>query len=539
MTFAIPKQLKQLNSLMTPTVLDVDMNDTDIDRMITKILEMAVKRGRGSGSRVNTRDYVGFLTRLHSSAYLRGFDGDRGRDVLDGWVRSSVLKEERAGRRRDTVQMGYLRPLTIAAYRSGLPKSTSRNRRADSLTYRTMARILAGNGSTNPSAEIQQLFVATFGRGVELGPFPSTSPRYDGETKVDIDTLLALRFIEEFEGNENLTREREPLDPPIPQASDKLGSDLITFLRLYGPLMPVSEAYSHVSVLLSLRLFQLPLISAYSVRAMLAGDEPLPSGWNPCSLYCDFVRIRGGASDELSRMSVARDLEVLRTFFGDRLLFRSLHDAMSVLPERAELGQSAEARLYSLAKLRDTAAMQMALQMQISSIHAALEESSEGRAFIDEVRAASSLAAADQLSAILVEGLRKRGLENQVKWFWSTGGILKPYGILAGTLRARSTWRYAPGDECLTTLLCMCFADADGERTSRRLPIRAVLERLETRFGILIDKPSAELDSADARAGAAANLSAFTQRLKLLGCFQGLSDDFTAQFVTRPREALK
>jgi hypothetical protein len=63
-----------------------------------------------------------------------------------------------------------------------------------------------------------------------------------------------------------------------------------------------------------------------------------------------------------------------------------------------------------------------------------------------------------------------------------------------------------------------------------------VLERLEIRFGVLIDRPPADLDSAAARAGAAENLSAFTRQLKLLGCFEGLSDDFAAQFVTCPRE---
>jgi hypothetical protein len=535
MTFGIPKQLTSLNSLVTPTVIDVELNDTDIDRMITKILEMAVKRGRSAGSRVDTRAYDGYLDKLQNSTHLIGFDGERGRDVLDGWVRSSVLKEERVGLRREEVQMGYLRPLTIAAYRSGLPKTASRNRRADSLIYRSMGRVLAREGGQNTSAQIERLFIDTFGRGVDLGTSPWSSPRYDGKTEVDIDTLLALRFLEGFTGNEKLTKLRDPLDPPVPQAVDPLGEDLIDFLRLYGPMMPVAEAYSHISALIALRLFQLPLVTARSVRRMLAGDEPMGFG-NSSELYCDFVKRRGGASDELSRMCVIRDLEITRSFFGDRLLLRSLGEAVDVLPSRASLGDVAEQRLRSLAELKDTDEMQMALRMQIKSVHGALEQGSDGRAFIEEIEA-SDLTAADQLTEILVEGLRKRGLENQVKWYWSTGGITKPYGVLAGSQRSRASWRYSPTDECLTTLLCMCFVEADGQRTSSRLPIRTVLDRLRLRFGILIDKPPKELDSADARSGAAANLIAFTRQLQLLGCFQGLSDDFSAQFVTRPREA--
>ncbi|GAA1826603.1 hypothetical protein ACFFOM_15340 [Microlunatus capsulatus] len=537
MTFAIPKGLTQ-NSLVTENVINVELNDTDIDRMMTKILERAVKRGRVSGSRVDTKDYDGYLAKLQRSPHLIGVESDRGLEVLDGWIRASVLVQETAGLRRDIVQMGYLRPLTIAAYRSGLPRSQSRNRRADALAYKAMARTLKARGDDNESAVIQGLFLRTFGRGVELGPFPSTNPTYDG-SEVDIDTLLALRFIEQFEGNEAHNRDLEPLDPPVPLAVDPLSRDLLEFLTFYGPKLPVAEAYMHLSTLLSLRLFQLPLVTAHAVRSLLASGAELPASENPCAQYFDFVRLRGHPSDELSRMSVQRDLEVMRTFFGDRLLLRSLQEAVVLLPTKPDLGETAASRLAALAALRDDGMMQMALQMQVSAVEAALAPEDEGRAYIAEVRASGGLTAADQLTAILVEGLRRRGLENQVKWFHSTGGIKKPYGVLKGDLRSRGSWRYSLSDEALVALLCIIFVDASGQRTTTRLPIREVLARLERRFGILIASPPADLDSADARVGAAANLSAFTQRMKLLGCFEGLSDDFNAQFVTRPRESVK
>jgi hypothetical protein len=532
--FSIPKASPQ-NSLVTDSVINVELNDMDIDRMVTRILERAVKRGRVSGSRVDTQDYGGYLSRLQHSGHVDGADGERGLDVLDGWIRSSVLVQERAGLRRDTVQMGYLRPLTIAAYRSGLPKSGSRNRRADSLVYKAMARTLKARGESNESAVIQRLFLDTFGSGVELGPHPSTNPAYDGVTDVDIDTLLALRFIEQFDGNEANNRDQEPLDPPVALAIEPLAQDLINCLTFYGPELPVGEAFSQLSSLLSIRLFQLPIVTALTIRAHLNGSDLGESGVNPCAQYCDFVRVRGHASDELSRMAVQRDLEILRTFFGDRLLLRSLDQATAILPEMPDLGATAEERLRSLAALKDEPNMQMALKMQISAIENAMDPADGGRDFIAELRASPGLSAADQLTSLLVEGLRKRGLENQVKWFWSSGGIKKDYGLLSGTLKARSTWRYAMTDECLVALLCAVFVDETGQRTAARLPIREVLTRLEERFGILIATPPTDLDSADARAGAAANLAAFTQRMKLLGCFEGLSDDFSAQFVTRPR----
>ena len=386
--FVIPKGLPQ-NSLVTDSVINIELNDTDIDRMLTKILERAVKRGRVSGSRVDTKDYGGYLAKLQHSPHVKGVDGERGLEVLDGWIRSSVLVQETAGLRRDSVQMGYLRPLSIAAYRSGLPRSASRNRKADALIYKTMARALRDRGDENVSAVIQHLFLDAFGRGVELGPFPSTNPQYDGSA-VDIDTLLALRFIETFEGNQAHSRDLEELDPPVPFAVEPMGADLIHFLTLYAPLLPVAEAYTHLSVLLSLRLFQLPLVTAHAAARLLVDGTELSRTTNPSDHYVDFVRMRGHASDELSRMSVQRDLEVMRTFFGDRLLLRSLERRCRCCPPRRISG-----RLGGLSAARSGRPPRRphdadgAADADQCTIEAGLDVGDEGREFIADVRAPS------------------------------------------------------------------------------------------------------------------------------------------------------
>jgi hypothetical protein len=536
MSFSIPATLRTVNTLTTPSVINVELNDVDIDRMMTHVLELGVKQGRRASSRTDPtayEDYLDKLTRHHS---LQGFTGNSGRAILDGWVRASVLQFERGGRQRAYAKMGYVRPLTVAAYRSGLPKLAGRNRKADALAYRAMTTTLTRRGAENARKHLNGLFIETFGRGVELGQFPYSSPEFNGDQDVDIDTLLALRFLEGFEGSNNPKEVDDDFDPPVPAAVEHLGRDLVDFLTLYGPALPVAEAYTHLSALMALRLFQLPLITAHAVRALLDGAEDTPNV-KDCELYCDFVHRRGSASDELSRQSVQRDLEVMGTFFGDRLLLRSIGDAAELLPELKPQATDARSRLAAVAALKDDQLVQIALGMKIQEIESQMQDE-DGRVYISELRS-SGLSKAEQLKALLVEGLRKRGLENQVKWFWSTGGVTKPYGLMAGTLNARSTWRYAPSDECLTTLLAMCFVEADGVRTTGRLPIRSVLARLEDRFGILVDRPPAEFDTADARSGAAENLAAFTRQLQLLGCFEGLSDDFNAQFVTRPREAIR
>ena len=122
--------------------------------------------------------------------------------------------------------------------------------------------------------------------------------------------------------------------------------------------------------------------------------------------------------------------------------------------------------MCALAGMRSGDRVEMALGMLLMSIENQLPagaEGEDGRTLISSVRE-STLPVADQLTAVLVEGLRKRGLENQVKWFWSTGGIVKSYGLLQGTLRA-SCLRHAPGDELLTAMLMVCFTEAAGRDT--------------------------------------------------------------------------
>lgn len=538
MTFAIGP--KAYNSLLTPEVIDVELNDVDVDRMMTHILELGVKQGRRGSSRTVTTDYETYLDKLASDPTVQGFTGAEGRRVLDGWIRASVLRFERGGQRRAFAQMGYIRPLTIAAYRSGLPKIPGRNRRADILAFRSMVHVLGERGAPNPRREVHELVLKTFGRNVALGAFPYTEPRFDGTDPVDIETLLALRFLEGFAPATKHTdvcpEEGPPFDPPVPQAVQPLGRDLVDFLALFGPALPVAEAYGHLASLVGLRLFQLPLLTAVRLRNLLA-KEGASESTASLEIYCDFTRRRGSASDELARASVQGHLELMASFFGDRLLFRSVSRAAELDPQLRHHNDSAEHRLGMLAGAVDNERIQIALGMQLQQIRDEMS-GEEGLEFIDNL-SHSSLSAGEQLQAVLVEGLRKRGLENQVKWFWSTGGVNKQYGLVAGSLKSRSSWRYAPSDELLTTLLCMCFVEGEGKRTATRLTIRQVLERLHDRFGIVVDRPPRALDTADARSGSSENLTAFTRQLQLLGCFEGLSDDFDAQFVTRPREAIR
>jgi hypothetical protein len=140
----------------------------------------------------------------------------------------------------------------------------------------------------------------------------------------------------------------------------------------------------------------------------------------------------------------------------------------------------------------------------------------------------------DKLLNILEHVNLNKATTNAVMWFRSVGGLEKPYGLLDGVLRSRRSWRYAPSDELLTALLFAVFVRADGASSRPTMSLRELLDALRDRFGILVDRPPAFLDGAEARAAATANLEAFKRRLQLLGCFDSLSDDFSVQRVHHP-----
>jgi hypothetical protein len=137
------------------------------------------------------------------------------------------------------------------------------------------------------------------------------------------------------------------------------------------------------------------------------------------------------------------------------------------------------------------------------------------------------------------------GLGGLHKWFRTVTGLSatgdrKSYCALRGTPSAKQTWRYSFSDQLLVSVIYMCFAEYPANNTgafpnwSNRISLATLLKRLEVRFGVFIQTIPDGMDSPDARVAVAENLEAFKHRLKMLGCFEDLSDDLVAQYVRRP-----
>jgi hypothetical protein len=133
-------------------------------------------------------------------------------------------------------------------------------------------------------------------------------------------------------------------------------------------------------------------------------------------------------------------------------------------------------------------------------------------------------------------------------WFVGVGGLSKPHGVLRGTVRSRASWRYAPSNDLLAVLVqlaaarAMTDSPAEGERAleaheeGHLSPIRLqeFLGFMRGRFGIVVGRPPAPFGGADYAAAARENLRAMLGRLRQMGIFRDLSDDFTVQRLEPP-----
>lgn len=544
MSIVIPKELRNFG--FTELTL-VDLNDMDVDRMLPQLWELIVKGGRLSSAPPGAEEYERHLDALAADPRLGGFEDARGKKVLDGWLRSSIVQMGAKGRDKSGTQLLYIRPLTIASYRASLPK-VRRNRNADILIYKLLLEEMERRGAQAQEKNLRVKLQDAVGTGITIGLDGDWMPAYDGASEIDVNALLSLYFLSQFPDMRGPRAPRyDYAGSAVPSATQGLAIDLLDFLVTYGGQLPAAAFVDRFAALISLRLFQLPLRVARAARHVLTTGEASADmrdadAPNPLELYCDFTRVRGSASDELSRQCVQRDMEITRGFLYDRLLLCSLHEALDMLDDEDDgariKGLPMADRLVEMVGLRQDPAIGAYATIRMQSIKAETEkagDSEENLELIAAIRKAK-MPAVDRLTALLVEGIGEIGLKNQVKWFWNTGGIQKPYGLLTGSLNSRRSWRYAPSDDLLNALLLTSFTRRNDPRPKTQMTIRDLLQEMEGRFGILIDRPPTDFDSADNRAAAAVNLEAFKRRLQLLGCFDGLSDDFSAQHVRNPVE---
>lgn len=555
-------------------LLPVTFSETDIDRMLTQIAERMVRRGRSvsAWSQAKKPDLYELESRVHelqASNKITGFHGSKGRELLRGWLLATVVKTISKGKSRTGEKLDYIAPITAASYRSGLPRERQRHRRADEVVYYAMASELTSRNEPDFQNVMSELCKNTLGLGVDFGP-TAGEPVYDNITPLDINTVFALRFIETFPQSQ---AEAKPKDiklqqPAFTGAVAPMGRDLVSTFQIAAiEKWQSADVYTSLSAILSIRLLQLPLRMAIALRAALTGvesEDMFPKDkqieelnseyeWvNPLETYCDFTGRAGSVSDTLAKKCVGRDLDLLRGFFRDRMLVNALL-AVGSSTHKAEISLLQKHQLVPfLYSIKDSDKVDIASSLLITQLSDSLIDAESGE--VVDVESYESLqiitnsgkSNIEQLAELLAVGNERDGVEGLLKWYRTVSGLGSKTlstgaQIVQGTIGARQTWKYALSEDMLVSLLDLCFIEDHGLEKDSAPRVRASLSaetlifRLKSRFGILIAEPPKAFDTAETRAAAAQNLEAFLGVLRQLGCFMGLSDDFNAQYVTRPR----
>jgi hypothetical protein len=564
MRFKIPSQsgFTRMKSIKNDEIMPILFDDTDLDRMFTVLFERCVKQGE-TGLPRSKKDFAEdgdlnlekrIIPALAKNENLVGFDSEDGREILLNWIKTSTLEFTTEGKTKRGEQIDYMKFLSLAMYRSGLPKSENRSstRGIDSTAYRAILSYVGKlPGCEKPGREIHSSVTSTtLGTGIDFEPihYPWASPVYNEKDAIDINALLQLRLLENFEAKVSRTKRTvqadldnaiQTLDLPFSNVLDDLARDFYNMTKAFGSKSGV-ELLSMFKSIFSLRLYRLPIILSQQLKyARENGAENEIQH----EMFFDFTRSRKSASYRLANESVLADINRASEIISNLVYFREAYDMVkktkSRLDEYNRLSPNEKIIYLSQYTKSDNASDKaFALIEEMETYYT--DKGAEGVEYLDVIREAKVDSNFDWLISLILSDVEERGLKSLKKWFYSVGGLKEQMeansvAILAGDKKSMKSWHYAMSDSVLNTLLHLCFVRDNGTVIHRKeIELSVVIEDFRKRFGILIDVPPRGSESPEDMQAATENLAAFKSRIKQLGWFEGLSDDFDAQYISKP-----
>ena len=550
---------KHLIGVKFDQLFSIEMNNFDVEMLLPALFWLVRSggkdRGRANGKGTDATDIQRYAVALARHPRLTGFTGEEGSRLLDKWIRSSLIQTSAVGKRKSSEQIAYIRPLSFLCYKPSVPKQGSRLRQAHHFLYHLLNGYLRREAQDSGGAAryFDKLVQDTFARGVALNQGVSKGGAYDGYTPLDLEVLLQLYYVDGFDAPQESNRGgKEPPPPACHLAAAHLAQDVAGFLTVYARRVPTATLSKYLMALLNFELL------IYTLRLMRATDDlvvrneiapefrPEATSLSPLDMYVDMTQVRGSRSDQIAMACVNRDFEEQENFFRSRLMLRTLH---SYVEEDRDIRSSFRHKaggeyVTALWGVRDNDDVRSSARRDLREIEKMFRgEDDDEENVPTDVRAIldhPDLNNLSRLVEILVLVQRKYGMNNLSKWIADIGGLRRQDGILRGNSRGRRVWRYVMSDTLLEALVQLAVISPEaqamsGEREWRREPrsitLSAFLAFLRDRFGLLIDTPPPFDSSSEATAAAKENFSALKQRLRQMGLFMDLSDDFNAQRI--------
>ncbi len=554
MKVKLPKDLSGVKFL---EAFVIEMNNFDIDLFLPSLFFTILSQGHGRARRANDPTKIkGYIDVLAQHSALEGFDNAAGRRVLERLVRTTLITTGRIGRTSESEQITSIVPYSLLAHKAGFPVAGSRQRGADTFIYQALRE----NMSRADDA-LQKAITQIFGQGVIIGNMPDLGGRYDDKAELDILTRLSLAFLDGFQNTRmGLSREKS-VTPACPTMAHELATDLLRYLFEYYQRMPSQAFTYHLLALINFELFSYTMKLVYAVNELVRNPDVLPiamrdKSLHPSSpqLYLDFTNDAGGYSQEMAKACVRRDVEANQQYLSSvlrlRLLDRYVEQLSRNTTRRAKIdaildgSTSGPLYLQRLLWLLNEPALEVHIQAQarideerirelneLQGEDVEVGEREESLLWLEDITSAAD-SDLDRVVNLLVEGQRDNAINHFIAWYYGVGGIKKPHGVLRGNA-SRQSWRYAPTNDLLAVFVQLAAARLP-QQGVRSFRLQEFLTFLEDRFGILIDRPPDNFKGAEYAAAARDNLRSMLNRLRQMGIFRDLSDDFTAQRLHPP-----
>jgi hypothetical protein len=552
---------KELRSVLFPKVFTIELNGFDIDLFLPSLFFTILAGGRGRSRRVNDPTAIaGYIDKLAHHPDLEGFQDTEGRRILERLARTTLFITGSVGRAHRDEQILSIFPYTVLAHKAGFPTEVRRQRGADTFIYQALHEQLG-------SDEVLRRHVKeVFGRGVRVGNLPMLGGTYDGQMSLDTITRLSIAFLDELQDTGvAMSRNKKSEPSACPALTRELATDLLRYLFAYYDLMPSQAFTYYLLALINFELFSYTLKLVYAINALVRSPDALPLAmqepYQPSSphIYLDFTGVTGSLSMEMAKSCVRRDIDAYQQFFTSNLLLRQLSryvDSLSRNPRwrneiDIDLQSTSSGPLYlqGLLLLRNhprigpqinAAAIRDEDLIRQENTHIEEGGQEEELQWLDEI-ANTSETDVERVVALISETQRGQTLSKYIQWFWGVGGMTKPHGVLSGTTRSRQSWKYAPSNDLLSVLVQLATArvsapggEIQNTKHLRVIRLQEFLTFLEERFGILIDRPPPPFEGSEYIAAARENLRAMLRRLRQMGIFRDLSDDFTVQRLHPP-----
>lgn len=555
MTITLPKDLR---GFAFNRVLPVEMNSFDVDLFLSSFFFKAMTEGMDRAKLPNDPTRVKeFVNDLAFSSDVQGFTDKDGHRLLDRIVRTTLVQMGRRGQARTQEQILGVVEYSFLAFKCEFPTESSRLRKVDALVYRMM-RDQFGNDRA-----LKEFFIEVFGKGLKLRGGAEPGGEYDGETSLDTLTRLSIAFLGGFDTTGVRVPKEKPEREPCPAVAGGMAQDLYRYLKTYHTRMPVAALTYHFKALINFELLIYTLKLMYAVTALVDNPTELPPAMrraftpSPPSVYLDFTGEIRGRSREMAAAVVRRDVEMMQRFISANLTLRQIDRYALSFKGNTRVRETLEQLLppdeggpeYLQALMGLVTHETLGTRLDIAAggdIDKIKRENTVGGddddVEVENTEIARLTAAADtefvQLMLLVVAAQQGKISKNVVSWFSSVGGLAKPHGILAGTGRSRTSWRYAPSNDLLATLVQLAAVDTatwdENAPAPAPVTLREFYRWLEARFGIRVDRPPGGYEDVEYVAAAKENARAMLARLQQMGVFRDLSDDFTVQRLTPP-----